>query len=158
MIKVTSHLLANLSDMAKDLPRKRKNHNFHTTDSDPLQRMLNALESSTYVCPHRHVNPDKRETFIILTGKVAVIEFDDNGKIIDKIILSKEHGNYCAEIITGSWHTVISLEDNSVYYELKDGPYDEGTDKVFAEWAPEEESSDASQYLEELKSKIGAGK
>jgi len=158
MIKVTSHLLANLSDMAKDSPRKRKNHNFHSADSDPLQRMLNALESSTYVRPHRHVNPHKRETFIILTGKVAVVEFDEEGNVIDKIILCSELGNYCAEIITGSWHTVISFEDNSVYYELKDGPYDEGTDKVFAEWAPEEESTKAFNYLEEMKAKVGVVK
>jgi cupin fold WbuC family metalloprotein len=156
MIKVTSHLLANLSDLAKESQRKRKNHNFHTTDSDPLQRMLNALESSTYVQPHKHVDPDKRETFIVLKGKIAVIEFDDKGIITDKIILCNELGNYCAEIITGSWHTVISFEDNSVYYELKDGPYSEGTDKVFASWAPAEESQEAVKYLEKLKAEVGS--
>jgi cupin fold WbuC family metalloprotein len=158
MIKVTSHLLSHLSDMAKESVRKRQNHNFHTKDSDPLQRMLIALESSTYVRPHKHVSPDKREAFIILRGKVAVVEFDNNGKIIDKIILCPELGNYCADIVPSYWHTVVSLGDNSVYYEVKDGPYDPIKDKVFAEWAPEEESSKSAEYLDVLKSKIVADK
>jgi len=154
MIKVTSLLLESLSQQAKGSARKRKNHNFHTEDADLLQRMLNAMESTTYVRPHKHVSPDKREIFILLKGKIAVAEFDDAGKIIDQLILSHALGNYLAEIKTGSWHTVVSFDDGSVYYELKDGPYDASSDKVFAAWSPEEGSALATPYLEELKLSI----
>jgi len=140
MIKITDQLLNSLSSEASVSARKRKNYNFHKQDSDLLQRMLNALEPDTYVRPHKHVNPDKREIFILLKGKIAVIEFDDAGNISDKIILEHALGNYAAEIKTGSWHTVISLGNNSVYYEVKDGPYDPVNDKVFAKWSPEENS------------------
>jgi len=154
MIKVTKHLLNSLSAEASVSSRKRKNYNFHVQDSDLLQRMLNALEPDTYVRPHKHVSPDKREIFILLRGRIAVVEFDDEGKITDHIILDHSLENYLAEITTGSWHTVISLEKNSVYYEIKDGPYDANTDKVFADWSPEEYSDEQEEYLRKIKREI----
>ena len=154
MIKISKQDLDMLSSDASQSARKRKNYNFHEQDSDQLQRMLNALEHDTYVRPHKHVNPDKRETFILLRGRIAVIEFDDTGKITDHFILAHSLENYLAEITTGSWHTVISLEKNSVYYEIKDGPYDVNTDKVFADWSPEEYSEEQVQYLEKMKREI----
>ena len=154
MIKIQESLLRSLSEKARTNPRKRKNYNFHKKDNDTLQRMLNAMEPSTYVRPHKHVNPDKREVFILLKGKIAVVEFDDEGKIIDKIILDHTSGNYAAEITTASWHTVISFESDSVYYEVKDGPYDSASDKVFADWSPDENSMESLLYLENLKHEI----
>ncbi len=154
VIKVNNILLESLSKEATTSVRKRKNHNFHTTESDPLQRMLNAVEPGSYVRPHKHINPDKREIFIILKGSMAVVEFDDNGEISDHIILDASLGNYAAEIIPSSWHTVISLESGSVYYEVKDGPYDPHTDKIFAPWAPEENSLQAGKYIRRLVEKL----
>ena len=154
MIKVTDTLLENLSRQAADSARKRKNYNFHKEDSDKLQRMLNAIEPETYIRPHRHANPDKREIFILLKGKMAVVEFDDEGTITDTLVAGHEMGNYCAEVTPGGWHTVISLEHGTVYYEIKDGPYDASNDKIFAEWSPEEGSEKAIPYLQYLNENI----
>ncbi|MFH0867241.1 MAG: WbuC family cupin fold metalloprotein, partial [Bacteroidota bacterium] len=153
-IKIQESLLCSLTEEARKNPRRRKNHNFHKEDSDTLQRMLNALEPSTYVRPHKHVNPDKREVFVLLKGKIVVVEFDDNGNISDRIILDNSKGNYAVEITPGSWHTVISLESGSVYYEVKDGPYDPVSDKVFADWSPVEDAQEAKLYLDNLKKEI----
>ncbi|MGD0711098.1 MAG: WbuC family cupin fold metalloprotein [Bacteroidales bacterium] len=154
MIKATNDLLKSLSAEASTSVRKRKNHNFHSEESDPLQRMLNAVEPGSYVRPHKHINPDKREVFIILKGSMAIVEFDDKGAISDHIVLDAAKGNYAAEIIPASWHTVISLKEGSVYYEIKDGPYDPVTDKVFADWSPEEGSEDAGKFMNETLEKI----
>jgi cupin fold WbuC family metalloprotein len=154
MIKVRKDLLESLSKEAAASARKRKNHNFHTEESDPLQHMLNAVEPASYIRPHKHLNPDKREAFIILKGRMVVVEFDDKGAISDHIILDASLENYAAEIIPASWHTVISLQSGSVYYEIKDGPYDSKTDKIFAEWSPEEGTAEADQYLKTLREKI----
>jgi cupin fold WbuC family metalloprotein len=154
MIKVTNHLLKSLSAEASTSARKRKNHNFHTIESDPLQRMLNAVEPGSYVRPHKHSNPDKREVFIILKGRMVVVEFDEKGEVSDHILLDASLGNYAAEITPASWHTVISLEIGSVYYEIKDGPYDFNTDKTFADWAPAEGTPEANKYLKTLIEKI----
>ena len=125
MKKINHQLLENLSEKAAKSERKRQIQNFHTIASDPLQRMLNALEKETYCRPHRHSIVKKREVFIVLKAKVAVIEFDNNGNISDSILLDKESGNYAVEITPESWHTIIALENNSDVYELKDGPYNQ---------------------------------
>jgi cupin fold WbuC family metalloprotein len=154
MIKVTKDLMESLSVEASASIRKRKNHNFHITESDSIQRMLNAVEPDSYIHPHKHINPDKREVFIIIKGRMAVVEFNDKGEASNYIILDASLGNYAAEITPASWHTVISFQSGSVYYELKDGPYDSKTDKIFAKWSPEEGTADANQYLKSLIEKI----
>ena len=54
--------------------------------------MLNAVESGTVVPIHRH--PTKDESFVILLGKVRVTNHNDDGSIIEYMVLSQESGNY----------------------------------------------------------------
>jgi len=156
MIVIDTKILENLSLKAKETPRKRINLNYHSGDSDLLQRFLNAMEPSTYVRPHKHDNPDKREIFIVLRGTIAIVIFDDNGKITDYAMMNRKNGAYGVEIPSKTWHTLVSLEENSVLYEVKDGPYDVNTDKQFADWAPEENSDKAQKYLDEVKKEVGS--
>jgi len=134
MIKIDNHLLSDLNNKAETSNRKRINHNFHKKNSDLLQRMLNAMEPDTYIQPHKHENPDKREVFLALKGRFVVVEFNESGEVIEYTILDPDKGNYGAEVAQGVYHTIISLEKNSVVYEVKDGPYDPETDKNFAPW------------------------
>jgi cupin fold WbuC family metalloprotein len=136
-----------LTIQARANERKRKNMNYHVSDEDLIQRMLNAFEPGTYVHPHTHQNPDKREVFIILTGRLLVIFFDDEGNIIRHVILDRESGIFGVEIAPGEWHTATGLEEGTVVYEIKDGPYNAGDDKNFASWAPNEGESEASLQL-----------
>ncbi len=147
---INHHLLNELSDQAKTSERRRKNLNYHYGDEDLLQRMLNAFEPATYVRPHRHISPAKREVFIVLRGKLLMLFFDDSGKVIQRQELDPEKGNYAVEIAPEEWHAAISLEKGTVVYEVKDGPYNPENDKQFAPWAPEEGSPEASVYLERL--------
>ncbi|MDG5800690.1 WbuC family cupin fold metalloprotein [Marinilabiliaceae bacterium ANBcel2] len=147
-------LLNKVSQEALESKRKRKNYNFHTSFEDPVNRMLNALEPGTYVPPHNHSDPDKREVFLILTGQCAVIYFDDEGAITDGTILDRDKGVYGIEVPPGRWHTVVALEAGTVVYELKDGPYIPVKDKNRASWAPAEDSSDSSEYLKLLENYI----
>jgi len=146
MIKTDHKMLEALTLKAKESRRKRINHNYHQDASDTLQRMLNCIEPESYSRPHKHENPDKREAFIILEGSLLVIEYDDNGNVIDHIILNHEKGNYCAEIKIKSWHNIIALESGTTVYELKDGPYDLASDKIFAPWAPDEFEPNANRF------------
>lgn len=154
LIPITENELSSLRQKADQSERKRINYNFHEQLNDPIQRMLNTMNRGTYLQPHRHKNPDKREAFIILTGRVAVIEFDDEGAIINHIILNNKHGNYGTEIPAGTWHSLIVLEDGSVVYEVKDGPYSPIDDKNFAPWAPKEGSPGCAEYIEEIITKL----
>jgi cupin fold WbuC family metalloprotein len=151
MLKIVSpEILDELSQKAVSSPRKRLNHNFHDDLADPINRMLNALEPGTYLQPHKHENPDKREVFIVLRGSLVVVFFDDSGNPTEFVLLDPIKGNHGVEIPIGAWHTLIALEAGSVVYEVKDGPYLPLSDKNFASWAPKEGDSSCSQYLEQL--------
>jgi cupin fold WbuC family metalloprotein len=155
MIHIDSVLLNATIEKAKVSPRKRMNHNFHTEANDTFQRMLNCIEPETYCQPHKHENPVKREVFIILKGTVAVLQFDNNGKISDYIILNQVAGRFGVEIPHSTYHTIIALEPGTVVYECKDGPYLPLSDKEFAPWAPAEGSSVALDYNKKLLKEIG---
>ena len=155
MIRIDKNLLDSVSAGAKAVPRRRKNYNFHKEYSDTLQRLLNAMEPMSYVQPHKHEDPDKREVFFALRGRMLVVEFDPAGNITDHIILDPLKGVYGTEIPKRTFHTIVSLESDTVAYEVKDGPYSAMDDKNFASWAPKEGSTGTRQYLEELLKKLG---
>lgn len=154
LIPITERELSSLRKKADSSKRKRTNYNFHEQFEDHIQRMLLAMNRGTYIQPHRHKNPDKREAFLILTGRIAVIEFDDIGNIINHIILDHKLKNYGTEIPVGTWHSLIALEDGSVAYEVKDGPYFPIDDKNFAPWAPKEGADGCTEYINDIIRKL----
>lgn len=147
MKKITALLLDSLTAKAKTLERKRTNLNFHDGPADPLQRMLNAMQPGTYLQPHKHENPDKREVFLALTGRFVVVQFNDDGTIADHMILDPAMKEVAAEVGPRTYHTIICLSPDSVIYELKDGPYDVADDKHFAGWAPREGDPESKEYI-----------
>ncbi len=155
MKKIDSSFISNIVDEARKSPRKRKNYNFHEFPEDPINRMVHGMEPGTYVQPHKHENPDKREAFIILKGRVAVVEYDEYGNVSDFIMLDRDIGNFGVEISPRNWHSLICLEPDSVIYEIKDGPYNPEDDKCFAPWAPKEGDKDASKFNEKILEVIG---
>lgn len=153
--KISAETLRKLTVEAIASPRKRKNLNLHEELSDSLQRLLNAIEPGTYLQPHKHENPDKRELFIILKGKALVVIFTPEGEISDHFLLDPLNGKYAVEIPAGVWHTVISMEHGTVFIEVKDGPYTPLDDKNFASWAPPENHPDCESYTNGLLKKLG---
>jgi cupin fold WbuC family metalloprotein len=155
MIKITDAFLDTTSRQAQQSSRRRMNYNFHPNHEASLHRMLNAMEPGTYVQPHKHENPDKFEVFLVLRGRFVVFTFDDAGIITDHIILDAHAGNYGVEIPERTYHTLVSLEQDSVAYEVKAGPYNLLTAKNFAPWAPPEGDSGAKNYLQNLLAHVG---
>jgi cupin fold WbuC family metalloprotein len=79
-----------------------------------------------------------------------VVIFDNYGNPVDFILLDPQKGNHAVEVDPGRWHSVISLNTGTVIYEIKDGPYQQLSDKNFASWAPKEGHPDCDKYLQEL--------
>jgi len=158
LIRINQTLLDQVTEKARHAPRRRMNHNFHQTSDDLINRMLNAMEPGTYVRPHKHENPDKREAFLILRGRILVVCFDQTGNITDYVELNPATGNFGLEITPGSYHTLIALQSGSVLYELKDGPYDASNDKQFAPWAPEEDTPEVAAYIQSILNQITANR
>ncbi|MFN3660660.1 MAG: WbuC family cupin fold metalloprotein [Brevinematales bacterium] len=118
--------------------RKRKNHNLHKLP-DTVQRFFNAMMAFSYVRPHRHLHPPKTETFVLLSGKIWVILFDNEGNVTDAILMDGKRVQV-VDLLPGCWHTLIPIT-RSLTFEVKPGPYDPATDKEFAPWSPTEEQT-----------------
>ena len=118
---IDKNLLDTVSEQAKTSPRLRMNYNFHQSLDAKCHRFLNAVEPGTVVPIHRH--PTKDETFVLLRGRVRVTTHNDDGSIIDDIVLSPEEGMYGVNIPKGVWHKVESLVTGSCFFECKEGPF-----------------------------------
>lgn len=118
---IDTSLLDKVSAQAKESSRLRMNYNFHRSLDDKCHRFLNAVEPGTVVPIHKH--PTKDESFVILRGKVRVTTHNDDGSIIEDVLLSQESGNYGVDIPKNVWHKLESLESGSVIFECKEGPF-----------------------------------
>ena len=118
---IDTRLLDNVSAQAKDSPRLRMNYNFHQSLEDKCHRFLNAVEPGTKVEIHRH--PTKDESFVLLRGRVRVNTYNDDGTVIESVVLSPEEGLYGVDIPKNVWHNVESQESGSVFFECKEGPF-----------------------------------
>ena len=121
MTIIDEALLNEVSEQAKTSPRLRMNHNFHQSLEDKCHRFLNAVEPGTEVPIHKH--PTKDETFVLLRGKVRVNTYNDNGTVIESVVLCPEEGLYGVDIPKNVWHNVECLESGSVFFECKEGPF-----------------------------------
>ena len=148
---VTPELLHQLTESARTSPRLRKNHNLHPSDESRCHRLLNAIEPASYIRPHRHLDPEKDEAFILISGRLGIILFSDAGEVTETVTLSRQGGILAADIPSGVFHTAVSLEPGTVFFEAKAGPYLPLGEAEFAAWAPPEGDVGVAQYLEQLR-------
>lgn len=118
---IDDSLLNEVSAQAQASPRLRMNYNFHQSLDEKCHRMLNAVEPGTEIPIHRH--SDKDESFVILRGKVRSTTYNDDGSVIDSVVISQEDGIYGVDIPKGTWHKLESLAPATVIFECKEGPY-----------------------------------
>lgn len=137
---ITTDLLNQLNRDASTSPRLRANHNIHPQLDDPVQRFFNAMQPGTYVRPHRHTDPVRWEFFLIVSGHVSILLFDDQGRVCARHELQEAGSLRGLEIPPGQWHSLVAMQA-SILFELKEGPYNPLTDKDFAAWAPDESES-----------------
>lgn len=118
---IDTELLDKVSEQAKASPRLRMNYNFHQSLDELCHRFINAVEPGTEVDIHRHSAKD--ETFVLLRGRVRVNTYNDDGSIIESIELSPNDGRYGVNIPKGVWHKLECIEEDSVIFECKEGPF-----------------------------------
>jgi cupin fold WbuC family metalloprotein len=155
MIKaIDSALLDEVTASARAAARGRKNFNFHPRDDYPAHRLLNGIEPGSYIAPHRHLDPTKDETMVVLRGALGLVVFDDAGAIVrtQKVGAgAAADGVLGIDIAHGTWHTVLALEPGTVFLEAKSGPYLPLSDAERAPWAPAESAAEAPAYLAGLR-------
>lgn len=118
---IEKELLDMVSEQAKASPRLRMNYNFHQSLDEKCHRMLNAVEPGTDIPIHRH--PMKDESLVVLRGRVRSTTYNDDGSVIESVVLCTDEGRYGVDIPKGVWHKLESLESGSVVFECKEGPF-----------------------------------
>lgn len=136
MKRIDQTLLAILSAQAAASPRLRAHHNLHPQLDDKVQRLCIAMEPCTYVRPHRHMQPETWEILLILSGAVALLIFDESGRVLERVELAAGGEVTAVEIPANTWHAVASLKAGTVVFEVKQGPYAPITEANYAPWSP----------------------
>jgi cupin fold WbuC family metalloprotein len=145
-------LLEAASRLAAGSPRLRKNYNFHASDADPCNRLLNAIEPGSYVRPHCHIDASKDETLLVLRGRVGVLEFDRAGRVSGSAVLQPAGEAMGINVPHATFHSLLALAPGTVFFEAKAGPYAPLLSTELPDWAPEEGSAEAPHYLEWMRS------
>ena len=94
---IDEKLLDKVYEQAKASPRLRMNYNFHQSLEEKCHRMLNAVEPGTVIPIHRHSTKD--ESFVVLRGRVRSTTYNDDGSILESVVLSQENGVYGVNIL-----------------------------------------------------------
>jgi cupin fold WbuC family metalloprotein len=147
---ISEALIASVLEKARESPRRRTNFNFHPSLNANPHRFLNVMLEGTYIQPHRHLDPPKSETFLVLDGEAVIFLFDEEGSVTESHTLASGGAVTGIDIAPGVWHSLAVLSPYAVCFEVKPGPYLPASDKEFAEWAPREGDVDAGEYLRSL--------
>lgn len=140
MTPLAKHLsrlvLADLATQAQSSARGRSHLLWHPEPSDPVQRLVIALEPGTYIRPHQH--PEQWELLLMISGAVALLSFDDDGRLTERLPLASAGDCVGIELPPGHWHT-LQVGAPASLLEIKPGPLRPAS---FAGWAPAEGDAD----------------
>lgn len=102
-------------------------------DNEFLQVCALNLDKGKTFKPHKHIPCEKivtktQESWVIIKGKVKAILYDIDDSVVAEVIL--DVGDL--SITFNGGHNYLILEDNSLIFEFKNGPYfGVDKDKVF---------------------------
>jgi hypothetical protein len=125
--EVLLHLIYRKEDMVSGRTDIVSENNFIQCSS------LNLDEGKTFK-PHKHVWKEKnmniiaQESWVVIKGKVKCIFYDLDDTILCEPILNEGDASFTLQ----GGHNYLILEDNTLVYEYKTGPYEgQKLDKTF---------------------------
>lgn len=118
----------------------------HMSPADSIHEMVIAIRRGSYSRPHRNVRQSK--SYFAIDGRIALIIFDDSGKIIKRICLEPSSAAvFFCRLNSNCWHTVISCSDQAVFLETNGGPFVKELEE-YAPWAPDGHETEVDSYLD----------
>ena len=133
---IDTQLMDRVSAEGRKSPRWRMNYNFHRNESDPVNRLLNAMHRGSYLPVHRHLSPSRSESCVVLRGKVGITIYADDGTVVERRVVGAACDTVGVDIEAGVWHGLVVLEDDTVLMEVKQGPYAPISAENIAPWSP----------------------
>ena len=149
--QITAAELQALAGKAATSDRRRAHRNAHKTLDAAVQRLFIATEPDTYMRPHRHPQAHKWEFFVVLEGRIDLLVFSDEGKLLQREEMSREQTR-ALEVPPGSWHAYVCMQADTLALEIKEGAYLPTRQQDFAAWSPAENTEPATAFLERMRS------
>jgi len=145
-------LFTELLHAAAQSPRRRAFMNLHKDFAESVQRVVIAIQPDSYVPPHRHMDAQQWELFVVLAGSVDFFQFDDAGRVTSRRTLAAGSTLVGLELAPGQWHSIVAAGEGAVFLEVKQGPFDPSQPRHFAAFAPAEQDAGSGAYLNWLRS------
>ena len=134
---------------AKNSLRLRHPKILHSPGAE-FNTVFNFILCDSYMQPHMHPSAEKHEDIYLISGKLAILYFDDVGALVESNVLEESKLQHI-RVPAFTWHTYVMLTDQVITYETMNGIYDPTTWKSMASWAPPEGTLEAKIYLSNLK-------
>lgn len=141
---------------ARSSSRKRAHLNLHASYAEPVQKVMIALASGTYIPPHYHRHSYQTEVFTVLSGIVRLVVFDETGMVTDVHFLGENCSSSIVQVPAGVIHTVVCHSDTALLFECKQGPFDPQDCKIFPDWVCGEGDERVPSVVQQL-AKISVG-
>lgn len=147
---ITKDFIQELVQKALTNPMKKYRFCLHQNSESTLHEMIIVTTKDDIKYPDKHMHTT--ESNIILSGKLLVIFFEENGEIQNVFTLDSE-GIFYYRCERNQYHMTIPLTDVAVYVEIKEGPFDDKSN-VFPKWAPQRnDKKNMIIFNEEIKKK-----
>ena len=137
-------LILDLATKAAASPRRRAHFNIHDSAADLVQRFLVVAQPDSYFRPHLHRT--RSELATVLEGRLDVVTFDAEGRILARYGVGEGTGQFAYEMAADTWHAIVLAHGPVAFLEVKQGPYDPATAVEFADWAPQEGDESAPRF------------
>ena len=124
-------------------PRLRMNRNVHRSTDEAVNRVLNAMHRGSYIPVHRHLSPERSESCVVLRGRAGLTIYDDEGRVTERRIVGPCCGCAGFDLEAGVWHGLTVLEDDTVLFEVKQGPFAPIDARDLAPWTPAADDAEA---------------
>ena len=152
---IDRELMDAVAEQASQSPRRRMNYNFHRSTDEKVNRLLNVMHRGSYLPIHRHLDPERSESIIVVRGKVGITIYDNAGAELESRIVGAGCDCVGFDIEAGVWHGLVVLEDDTVLFEVKEGPYAPITPENIAPWTPAADDELAvEKFVAELEEKF----
>lgn len=152
---IDRELMDAVAQKAAESPRLRMNYNFHRSTQEAVNRLLNVMHRGSYLPVHRHLNPAKSESIVVVRGKVGITIYDDAGVEVESRMVGAGCDTVGVDIEAGVWHGLVVLEDDTVIFEVKEGPFVPITPDNIASWTPAVEDKTAvEEFVKALEDKF----
>ena len=116
---------------------------------DEFNQVFNFILEDSYMKPHMHPDRNMIEKMHLISGSFKLIFFDEKGKPKKTYDIDKKNSR--VKVPGFTWHTYVMTSKSTIVFETMMGKYNPSTWKRMPDWAPDENSSNSNEYLQNLK-------